>query len=379
MRRLLIAASVLACCLPSAAGDRIYKRGEAKPIECTVEKEDWKEVTYKLQGAASGTLSWDKVASIDYGDEPVALKDARAAAEKGDREGAAELYRKAADGLAEKPIHRARALFNAGTQFQTLGKYGEAIAAFDALLKEIPSNRYFKEASEARVACFLSKGDSKGATDAITASVAQAKEMNVDAQFSAMMNLKEAEVLEAAGDIATANGKFGAVSGQASGKWPAIAGMAKLGQARCQMKSSPAVAQGTFESITKDPSFKTQRAVIGAAYAGLGDCLFEQAEKGNDLDKMKRAAISYLNTVTLYFPPDSAPTGAYESALVGGARAFLVLAQKAEPAAKKARETWANQSRSLAVMLIDQFPSSVHKTKAEEIRKAADAELEKAK
>jgi len=374
MRRFLTPVLALVLTLPAFAGkDRIFKKGDPKPLEGTIEKEDLKEVAIKLEGSASSSVTWDKVASIEYGDEPLALKDAKGTMAKGDKEGASEMFAKAAEGLKEKPLFLAHALYYRALCLQQSGKFDDAIRGYDDLIKTLPSCRFFKEMHENRISCFLAKNDSKGAADAIAAASTAAKDQNVDQPFQILMNLKEAEVLEAGGDTAQAKGKFLAVSMQAGSKYAEISGMAKLGAARCELKSNAVAAQGIYESITRE--FKGQRKVLGAAWTGLGDCLLQQGTKDGDLDKLRRAALAFEQTVVLYFPGEGASTTAYEQALTGGGQAFLVLAQKATT--DKARGLYAGQARSMALALIDQFPSSVLKSKADEIKNQADEELAK--
>ncbi len=377
MKYLFIPVLALALALPAAAKDRInFKKtdkGEQKPVEGTIEKEDWKEVVIKLEGSASGTYGWDKIASIEYGEEPAGVKAGRGEYEKGNKEGAAAAFLKAAEGLKDKPIFLAHSYFLAGRCFQEIGKFDDAIKAYDDLAKAIPGNRYFKELHDNRVSCYLKKGDRAGAQGAIKEANDAAKALSVDQPFQILMSLKEAEVLELDGKDAEATGKFQAVAAQAGVKYPAIAGKAKLGVARVQMKTNPTSAQATYEGITKE--FKGQRAVLGEAFVGLGDCLFAQGQSKGDLDMVKRAALAYEQTVVLYFPAEGQPTASYEKALAAGGGAYVLLAQKA--GADRARELYATQARSMAITLLDQFPASSMKAQATDVRTKADDELAK--
>ncbi|MCE9582700.1 MAG: hypothetical protein K8T20_09425 [Planctomycetes bacterium] len=363
--------------LPAAAKDRINFRktdkGEQKPVDGTIEKEDWQGVTIKLEGSASSTYTWDKIALVEYGEEPAGIREARGEYDKGNKEGAAAAFLAAAAGLKDKPIFLAHALFSAGHTFQEVRKFDEAIKAYDDLATAIPGNRFFKDLHDGKVTCYLAKGDSAGAQTAIQAANTAAKTLNVDQPFQILMSLKEAEVLEKAGKDAEATGKFQAVNAQAGGKYPAIAGAAKLGVARVQMKTNPTTAQGTYEAITRE--FRGHRSVLGEAWAGLGDCLLAQAEKSNDPDMIKKAALAYNQSGVLYFPGAGQPTAAYEKALASGGQAYLTLAQKA--ASDKARELYATQARQMALTLLDQFPESTQKAKAADVRAQADKELEK--
>ncbi len=377
MKYLLIPVIALALALPASAKDRINFRktdkGEQKPVEGTIEKEDWQGVTIKLEGSASSTYAWDKVASVEYGEEPAGLKSGRGEFEKGNKEGAAAAFLKAAEGLKDKPIFLAHSYFLAARCFQELNKFDDAIKAYDDLAKAFPGNRYFKELHDNRVSCYLKKGDRAGAQGAIKEANDAAKALSVDQPFQILMSLKEAEVLELDGKDAEATGRFQAVAAQAGVKYPAIAGKAKLGVARVQMKTNKTSAQATYEGITRE--FKGQRAVLGEAYVGLGDCLFEQGQTKNDLDMVKRAALAYEQTVVLYFPAEGQPTGSYEKALASGGGAYVLLAQKA--GADRARELYANQARSMAITLLDQFPGSTFKPQATDVRAKADDELAK--
>ncbi|MCC6741774.1 MAG: hypothetical protein IT452_22330 [Planctomycetia bacterium] len=377
MKHLLIPIAVLALSMPATAKDRVnFKKtdkGEQKPVEGTIEKEDWAGVTIKLEGSASSTYAWDKVAGVEYGDEPAGLKSGRGEYEKGNKEGAARAYLAAAEGLKDKPIFLAHALFNAGRCFQEIKKFDDAIKAFADLAKASPGNRFFKELHDARVSCYLAKGDRAGAQTAIKDANEAAKTLSVDQPFQILMSLKEAEVLEQDGNAAQATGKFQAVAAQAGSKYPAIAGKAKLGVARVQMASNPTSAQATYEGITRE--FKGQRAVLGEAYTGLGDCLYAQGQAKGDLDMIKRAALQYEQTVVLYFPAEGQPTGAYEKALAVGGEAYVLLAQKAGN--DRARELYATQARSMAISLLDQFPASQYKQQATDVRTKADDELAK--
>jgi tetratricopeptide (TPR) repeat protein len=363
--------------LPASAKDRInFKKtdkGEQKPVEGSIEKEDWSGVTIKLEGSASSTYTWDKISSVEYQDEPAGIREARGEYDKGNKDGAAAAFLKAAEGLKDKPIFLAHALFNAGHCFEEVRKFDDAIKAYDDLAKAIPGNRFFKELHSGRVSCYLAKGDSTGAQAAIKDANDAAKTLNVDQPFQILMSLKEAEVLEKAGKDAEATGKFQAVNAQAGTKYPAIAGAAKLGVARVQMKSNPTTAQGTYEAITRE--FRGHRSVLGEAWTGLGDCLLAQAVTTNDPDMIKKAAVAYDQTVVLYFPGPGQPTAAYEKALAAGGQAYLTLAQKA--GSDKARELYATQARSMALTLLDQFPDSTQKAQATEVRNKADEELAK--
>lgn len=376
MKLFLAAAAALLIALPASAKDRVSFRRvdkdkpEQKPVEGSVEKEDWKEVTIKIEGAATGTYAWDKVADVEYGDEPGALRDAKAEKEKGNLEGAAAGFLKAAEGLKDKPIFLAHALMGAGRCFQALRKFDEAIKAYDDLAKAVAGNRFFREMHDSKVACYLEKNDLAGATTAIEAAEKAGKELSVDPPFDLQMKLKKAEIVERQGNDAQASGQFQAVAAGAS-RYPAIAGLAKLGQARVQLKTNATAAQGVYESITRE--FKGQRAVLGPAWVGLGDCLMAQAEK--DIDKLKSAARAYEMAVVLYFPGEGQSTSAYEKALTAGGQAYLALAQKAGN--DKAKELYATQARSMALTLLDQFPASSQKASATDVRNKADELLPK--
>ncbi|KAF0245464.1 MAG: hypothetical protein FD180_1583 [Planctomycetota bacterium] len=379
MKYLFIPVVVLVLAIPVSAKDRLsFKRVDKdkpaqKPVEGTIEKEDWKEVVIKLEGSASGTYSWDKIDSIEYGDEPAGIKEARGEYVKGNKEGAAAAFLKAAEGLKDKPIFLAHALFNAGKCLAEVKKYDDAIKAYDDLAKAFSGNRFFKEMHYNKVSCYLAKGDREGARTAIKDANEAAKKESVEQPFQILMSLLDAEVLEADSKLPEATGKFQAVAAQAGSKYPAIAGKAKLGVARVQMQSNRTTAQGTYESITRE--FKSQRAVMGEAFTGLGDCLLAQGEEKNDLDMIKRAALQYEQTVVLYFPAEGQSSAAYEKALTAGAGAYVTLAQKAT--SDRARELYATQARSMALTLLDQYPSSSYKQQATDVRTKADDELAK--
>ena len=299
-----IAATLLALLvtLPaSAAGkDRVYKKGEAKPIEGTVEKEDWKETTIKIEGGATSAVTWDKWERTEYGDAPLPYRDAMATREKGDKASAAVLFAKAAEGLKDKPIFLVQCLYYAGLCSQDVGKYDDAVKAYEDLAKAQSNNRFFKSSWNNLIECHLLKGDLPGAKTAIGAADAAGKELNVDQEFLVSLSLKQAQVIEAEKDYPSAIGKYQAVAGQAGVKFPSIKGLAMLGVARCQMQTNPTTAQGTYEGITRE--FKGQRAVLGPGWAGLGDCLFQQGQKNGDLDMIRKAALAFEQSAVLYSP-----------------------------------------------------------------------------
>ncbi|MEK7467440.1 MAG: tetratricopeptide repeat protein [Planctomycetota bacterium] len=381
MKYLFIPVFVLGLVLNAAAKDRINFRQidkskpEQKPVEGTIEKEDWQGVTIKLEGSATSTYAWEKIqeGGVEYGDEPAGIREAKGEREKGNMEGAAAGFTKAAEGLKDKPIFLVHALFNAGLCYQSLKKHDDAIKSYDDLAKAVPGNRFFKETHYNKIHCYLEKGDLAGAKTAIEAAEKAAKDLSVDQPFQILMSLKKAEVIEKEGNDAEATGKFQAVAAQAGSKYPAIAGKAKLGVARVQMKSNPTSAQGTYESITRE--FKGQRGVMGEAFTGLGDCLMSQGEAKGDMDMIKRAALQYEQTVVLYFPAEGQPTAAYEKALAVGGGAYVLLAQKAT--SDRAREMYATQARSMALTLLDQYPASSYKQQATDVRTKADDELAK--
>lgn len=373
MRRIALAVLALVLCVPALAGgkDRVYKKGDNKPLEGTIEKEDFNGVTIKMEGATSG-VTWDKWASTDYGDKPMSLVTAEQAESKGDLAGAAEAFQKAADELKERPVFLAHALWGAGRCRMRLSRWDDAAKSFEDLNKALPTNRWMREAWSNLIECLLQKGDTAAADKAAAAANEAGKAAQAGQDFTLAMQLKQAQILELAKDYPTAIGKFQAVAGSASAKFPDIEGQAQLGVARCQMATNPTSAQGTYESITR--KFKTQRLVMGAAWTGLGDCFMAQAA-GGDADKYRQAALAYSRTCVLYFPPDGASTTAIERALVGGAECYLALAQKAEGSAKG---VYAGQARSMAMQLLDQYTNSAHKAKATELRGKADEELAKA-
>lgn len=376
MTRCLPAFLALALALPAAAAgkDRVFKKGDPKPLEGTVEKEDWKEVTIKLEGQASSSVPWDKLDRIEYGDAPLPYRDAMGLMQKGNKAEAAGAFAKAAEGLKEKPIFLAQCLYYAGLCRQHTAQYDDAIRSYQDLTKALPNNRFFKDAWNNLIECFLLKGDSKGAKDAIGAADAAGKEINVDEEFLVILSLKQAQVLEADKDYPSAIGKYQSVASKPGDKFKPIKGQAMLGVARCQMQQNPATAQATYEQITVQ--YRGVRSVLGPAFAGLGDCLFQQAQKSGEADQLRKAALAYEQSSVLWFPGDGASTAAHEAALVGGGEVFLLLAETAQ-GNDKARALYANQSKSMLINLLDLYPGSSLKAKADELRGKAEEILSK--
>src|SRR5688572_7398815 len=134
-----------------------------------------------------GTLiPWDRVQSVEYSDQP-AFNEAMNNIRAGNLSGAIEQLDAVAKDTKRKIVKQA-AVYQKARALQGLGRFDEALAAYDEMIKAFPKSRYLFEAGEGVLESALAKGDPAAAVQIVETYCSEASR-NLDGGFRAESGL----------------------------------------------------------------------------------------------------------------------------------------------------------------------------------------------
>ncbi len=174
----------------------------------------------------------EEIARIDYKGRPSEIGEGDKLLNRGDADGAAKAYRRAAEAADSgrvRALWKPLALYLAGKAEIRAGRFAEAGAAFAEAVKAAPDGWDVREATREAVRAFARANDGRRALEVAEAAQAgfQAAGLPQDAKDEA--KLLRAEALEAAGRAADAQSEYNLLT---NSKDPKTAARAELGVAR---------------------------------------------------------------------------------------------------------------------------------------------------
>ncbi len=293
---------------PSLA-DRIFKTDGSTLDDVTIVSEGLDEVEYKpASGRKKKTIGSHEVLSIVFEKMPAQLDSANAA--MGD-----ELYGDAINELEEFLEHFSKkpprtypwaipyALYRLVEVYQVAGEYPSVVTAADRLLAAAPDSRYAILAHLTKIEALHLMADEanlKTSVDAFSAFVAEKSlpaRWRLEAQLRGVLfdsTLRGSKRRERLNDIVATAGKGSPIVKNRA--------MVAIGESFLKEKKV-SDAEGIFTGILDDP--KADEITLAAAHTGLGDCLYQRAEKeksesGEAPEKFKAAALEYMRVVVVY-------------------------------------------------------------------------------
>ncbi len=346
----------------SAAVDiiRLTNREERR---AQVRKATWEGVVYTLDTPGELTESWSKIDDVLYHDAPLELDRAKKAAERGDTETALAALQKALKAVDAKrcrPLHRQYVLIAFVRLHDGAGRHAEAVKTGLALLDAAPGGAFTREAYERVYACARRAGDRA----TLAALPARIRKEPPRLGVAPLAGLAEAWGLVFEKKTAKALGRFKPLT---TNDDPAIQADALTGTIRCHADTGKHDAlrracEASVRGANRDPLLQS------AAWTGLGNLAFANAQQKKDAASYKEALMRYLRVVVLYPPEAGGDGGNYERALFHAAHCFERMAEamaKEKEKEETARE-YLRRARKLYEELQDTFPSSTWTKPAKE-------------
>ena len=293
---------------PSLA-DRIFKTDGSTLDEVTIVSEGLDEVEYKpAKGRNKKTIGSHEVLSIVFEKMPPQLDSASAAIDN-------ELYLDAVNDLQEfldrfasKPPRTypwavPYAMYRLVEVHQITGDYASVVESADRLLEAHPDSRYAILSHLTKIEALNFMGEDaalKSAVDAFTGFVA-AKSLparwRLEAELRGVLfdrTLKGSKRRDKLNDVVAAAGKESPIVKNRA--------MVAIGESFLNERKL-GDAERTFSKVLADP--KADAYTLAGAHTGLGDCLYQKAEKkkseGEDAkEDFKKAVLEYMRVVVVY-------------------------------------------------------------------------------
>lgn len=360
----LLAALMLA---PAAAGAQsgtdIIRLKSSEERKGKVIRVTHQEVAYTMQGGGDkGELgeSLDNVSDIVFYDTPLPLSKGESELKAGKPAAALQQFQNALDQIQQgkcRGFHKQYALFGIARAHEENGDLGEAVAAFRKLIDGVPDTRFKREAYERALDCAQRKKDARALDDLLEKMRKEPGEMG--RSLASRAELTAAWGLLQTGKVSEARERFDKLSRVPDA---AVQANAQVGVIRClaaekKFDDLRRLCEGVVRGANDDPG------LMAAAYAGLGDLIFDRAIEGKDPAPYRDALWPYLRVVVRYMPARGQPTEDYERALYRAAKCFEKLRDGAQkPEAKKE-----HQERALGLYdeLARDFKGSEWATKAQ--------------
>lgn len=383
MRLTPVAAAVAALALavasspPAARGDEVVLRnGRTEKGNVVQENYATVTVTIQIEGQPRGIpfpYPWDQVDRIDYDGLPAAYERGESLLRAREFGPALEQW---AQVKAKNPraVLRQHALYRVALCLHNLGKFDAAIAAYEELLKEFPTSRWFASGWKGMVACHLAEKSYDAAALALGRATAEAARLrDLPPGVPLELRLLKGRLLEETGKPKEAQVEYQAVAASAAAGLPGDPGSAaRLGHARCLLAlADPAGAERLFREVAERAGASV---LLTQAHNGLGACHYARAQADPSLAAWKRALFDYLHGVTLCNP--NSEEGAEESA-----EAFFQAAKCLEriialpDVDDLTHDRYAGRALDLYGELVDDFPKSKLAEPAKEAEKALRAAL----
>jgi tetratricopeptide (TPR) repeat protein len=273
-----------------------------KTKEGEIVKEDFKFVQITLQGGGgSESVPLANIDNIRYDIQVAEWFNAETAWQQKNYKKAVELYEVLLAKVGQlRVIFKPHIIYKLAVSYQALNQWDKAISLYDTLAKEIPDNRFCREASDAEVKCHLAKGDRPGAVKATEKYKSIFNQIKASDELSYGMELLKGDILFVI-DPKQARQVYTSLIRDASA-YPEIRDSARVGLGRCQLSEKQySDAERNFNEVIKE---SLAPAVLRGAYTGLGDCYRVVAEKSNTLVDYKKALRAYLRVNVLYLPQE---------------------------------------------------------------------------
>lgn len=371
MRNLRPAAlfALLACATPALA-DRITTTDGKTLEDVEITNETLAGVLYKAKGkAGEQNVAADQVLAVTYTNKvPGLIASANSDLEEGNLESAADGFEEFAETIFSGTNKKDRqawapgyALYRAIETHQAMSSQeslAKVISLADLLASKVPESRYVPLAFVAKAGAQrdLKKGDEAVATVAALKALVQSKALS-DA-FRLQAEMLEVELGSAKAQAR--RDRYIEIGTQAGSTFPAVRNRARVLEAETYLEGETkdfGKARKLYDQVTKDP--KADGATLAGAYAGMGDCLFQEAvdklrANGDASAILEEAVLNYLRVVVVYKDQTRyVPRALYQSGKV-----FEFMGEAAKPSSTK-----------MYRKLVTEYPGSEWAAKARDSRR----------
>ena len=328
--RLMIASACLALCSLSISADEYVDSvpTTGRPIEGEIQKITFKEVTIVMPGGSgtinvsleqiNGEIVWDDT-SI-----PPAMANGKRDMQAGNFPNAITNFGKALAASSTRTVLKQEIAFLLAQCHQQAGDFPNALAAYQKLLKDFPECFYIKKVYPALVDCAMFGGNPAQARQIITDALGKAKDLGMTDDFVGDLKLKDGQIYEQQKNWAQALNVY---TGLQTSKIPKVMLSAYAGIGRCNLQLKEFdKARTAFNKVVNECD-NSMPAILGSAYAGLGEIYWINAK--DDLKQVKEALFCFLRVVTLYLPGPTDLTDDHARSMCYAAKCFKRLADAA--------------------------------------------------
>jgi tetratricopeptide (TPR) repeat protein len=346
----MLAVGFAAAFAPSARAqgkenDDTVRLKDGKTVTGRIESEDFASLTVKGKPA----VTWDQVASIEYGNAPEFTKAVELYA-VGSLEEAQVPFEEIKKDEKERKVLRQQALYYLPLIARRSGAVDDAIAGWNELIKAFPGGRYHAVAAENLVSAHLAKNDAAGASSALDKAIEGAGK---DEVLAAQLNLLKARVLVGQGKFAEARAVYEAAA-NAGNTPPAVKFDAQLGRAYClQREGNRAEAEAKYRELV---AADAPNHVLAGAWNGLGELAEETGRQKRDIDQLLEAVLCHLRGCTVYPATAGESDVEYERALAGSGLCFKAVADLETNAERK--RLYNDRALERKNQLAKEFPNS---------------------
>jgi len=344
-RSLAVAASAGLLLGSSALADTIHMKNGSS-IECTVERETYEKVYYKLSNLNVTDLQNQNLADvekIDYARIPETYQEGRKLQSEGSFGDAIDAYKEYVGKGKDEPFVQ-YALYYIAQCYQSAGKYKEAIDAYDDLLKQVPKTRFYPQAYLAKANCYQVLGDAASAKKQYQQLKSDASKFGPRWEAEANFYLT---VLDESKDYEAAIKKYREMMATRQDEGVAQKAELQIGLVLvAQNKLDEALEH--FRKITEREG--ASASILAGAWVGMARCYLEKP-KASEQD-YKEARFAALRTVILY--PEA--TEYLPAALYYAGRAFELVHDT----------NWRGRAKQLYDRVMSDFPASEWAAKAKE-------------
>jgi len=348
-----------------AQGDKIYQPGQDKPLagNPTITDETLTEIVYQIAGGGKSRCPREG-ARIQYGGpEEIPFTKALNAMSTGDFAGALAIL----DPMKPtREIFVPRRLYLIAKCNEALDHAAEAEKLYGELVSKFENNYWAGQAVRSLVEIQIKNKNFSGAVATADRGVAIAQKLKAESMIYAFRIFKAA-AYEAQEDLKKAGDEYREVASSAasSKEGAGAAKLANIGLARLAARQGDvARAKTTLEPILKE----TDPALLGPAYAAMGEAQLSQGVSEKNLELLRDAAIGSFMRVIVQCPPSpSESQDPLEWAIYGYIRAAKRITELEKK--KEEQDFWNSEGLKYCKEFQERFRSSRLAPKVAELRK----------
>ena len=310
-----VLAALLAAAPPTLAD--VIRRTDGELIEdVSVVEENLAEVKYK-SGRTDRTVPSDEVLSITYTKKPRDVDEAETMLVDGSYVDALDKYSEYVEGILDGSSTERRykwapayAAWKVVEIEMSLGNLPGAVTAANRVLGRFPDSRFVPAAYLTKANALHWQGKSDEAQKALQSFQQLIKDRNLSRRWELECKLALVQTDPRLRGVKKRD-ELVAIQDDARGDYPTVRNRARVAEGESFLEEAEGVrdtkarlglvgkARPIFEKILED--FKADDETLAGAYAGMGDCLFQEAvARDKEPGLLKEALHHYLRVTVLY-------------------------------------------------------------------------------